>query len=188
MAEVYYMHVLPHCAIGPVAFSASLHVDAVTPNFLMQEQIDNGLGAGLLQTPWQVKDGFIDLPTKPGLGIESSRAQCSASTEYQRRAGRRVLSSGRRQHRRLVGAPERSRSHRSARGTHCPITVVHIQGVDGKCDRLVWNVRENPATFVVRLRRAAHDRQATHATGSLPSSRTCIVLCSPLASVTRSAE
>ncbi|SVC34519.1 uncharacterized protein METZ01_LOCUS287373, partial [marine metagenome] len=26
MAEVYYMHILPHCAIGPVAFSASLHV------------------------------------------------------------------------------------------------------------------------------------------------------------------
>ena len=87
MAEVYYMHVLPHCAIGPVAFSASLHVDAVTPNFLMQEQIDNGLGAGLLQTPWQVKDGFIDLPAKPGLGIELIESEVQSSTEYREELG-----------------------------------------------------------------------------------------------------
>lgn len=69
MAEVYYMHVMPHCAIGPVAFTSSLHVDAVIPNFLIQEQIDQCLGAGLLAQPWQVKDGHIELPSKPGLGI-----------------------------------------------------------------------------------------------------------------------
>ncbi len=70
MAEVYYIHIAPHCAIGPVAFSASLHVDAVVPNFLIQEQIDNGLGAGLFIDEWQVIDGHIELPTKPGLGFE----------------------------------------------------------------------------------------------------------------------
>jgi galactonate dehydratase len=70
MAEVYYMHLMPHCAIGPVAFSASLQVDAVVPNFLIQEQIDQGLGAGLLREEWQVKDGHIELPTRPGLGFE----------------------------------------------------------------------------------------------------------------------
>lgn len=70
MAEVYYMHIAPHCAIGPVAFSASLHVDAVVPNFLIQEQIDDGLGAGLFTEDWQVKAGHIELPTKPGLGFD----------------------------------------------------------------------------------------------------------------------
>ena len=70
MAEVYYIHIAPHCAIGPVAFSASLHVDAVVPNFLIQEQIDVGLGAGLFKDEWQVIDGHIELPTKPGLGFE----------------------------------------------------------------------------------------------------------------------
>ncbi|MYA71750.1 galactonate dehydratase [Candidatus Poribacteria bacterium] len=70
MAEVYYMHIAPHCAIGPVAFSASLHVDAVVPNFLIQEQIDAGLGDGLFIEDWQVTDGHIELPTKPGLGFE----------------------------------------------------------------------------------------------------------------------
>ena len=70
MGEVYYMHLMPHCAIGPVAFSACLQVDAVVPNFLIQEQIDGGLGAGLLREDWQVRDGHIDLPTAPGLGFE----------------------------------------------------------------------------------------------------------------------
>ena len=70
MAEVYYMHIAPHCAIGPVAFSASLHVDAVVPNFLIQEQIDVGLGDGLFIEDWRVVDGHIELPTKPGLGFE----------------------------------------------------------------------------------------------------------------------
>lgn len=70
MAEVYYMHMAPHCAIGPVAFSASLHVDAVVPNFLIQEQVDNGLGTGLFKEDWVVEDGHIELPTKPGLGFE----------------------------------------------------------------------------------------------------------------------
>ena len=70
MAEVYYIHIAPHCAIGPVAFSASLHVDAVVPNFLIQEQIDVGLGAGLFKDEWQVIDGHIELPTKSGLGFE----------------------------------------------------------------------------------------------------------------------
>jgi galactonate dehydratase len=70
MAEVYYMHLAPHCAIGPVAFSACLQVDAVIPNFLIQEQVDAGLGAGLLREAWSVRDGHIELPTRPGLGFE----------------------------------------------------------------------------------------------------------------------
>ena len=70
MAEVYYMHMMPHCAIGPVALSACLQVDAVTPNFLIQEQVDAGLGHGLLKEPWQVVDGHIELPQRPGLGFE----------------------------------------------------------------------------------------------------------------------
>lgn len=70
MAEVYYVHTAPHCAIGPVAFSACMQVDACVPNFFIQEQVDWALGNGLLQEPWQVKGGYIDLPTKPGLGFE----------------------------------------------------------------------------------------------------------------------
>jgi len=70
MAEVYYVHIMPHCAIGPVALTACMHVDAAVPNFLIQEQIDQGLGEGLFREPWKVTDGHIPLPTAPGLGFE----------------------------------------------------------------------------------------------------------------------
>ncbi len=70
MAEVYYMHTMPHCAIGPVAFAACLQVDAAVPNFLIQEQVDAGLGEGILKAPWKVVEGHIALPARPGLGIE----------------------------------------------------------------------------------------------------------------------
>lgn len=74
LAEIYYMHVAPHCAIGPVALAAALHVDAAIPNLLIQEQIDASLGEGLLQSPWVVRDGHIALPTAPGLGVEPDPA------------------------------------------------------------------------------------------------------------------
>jgi len=87
MAEVYYMHILPHCAIGPVAFSASLHVDATVPNFLAQEQVDAGLGAEILKEEWQVRDGFIDLPTKPGLGFDVNEETIEEYCEYREELG-----------------------------------------------------------------------------------------------------
>ena len=69
-AEIYYQHIMPHCAIGPIALAACMMVDAVTPNFLIQEQVDAGLGSDLFQTSWQVEDGHIELPTASGLGFE----------------------------------------------------------------------------------------------------------------------
>ena len=87
MAEVYYVHVMPHCAIGPVALSACMHVDAVVPNFLIQEQIDQGLGEGILREPWQVEDGFIALPTAPGLGFEIDESVLEVACEYTEELG-----------------------------------------------------------------------------------------------------
>jgi galactonate dehydratase len=81
MAEVYYIHTMPHCAIGPVAFSACMQVDAVVPNFLIQEQVDAALGGGLLETEWEVKDGHIDLPTRPGLGFEIDEKEAMQNLE-----------------------------------------------------------------------------------------------------------
>jgi galactonate dehydratase len=87
MAEVYYMHIMPHCAIGPVALAACMHVDAVVPNFLIQEQIDQGLGEGILREPWQVVQGYIELPAKPGLGIEVDDAVLQGECEYAEELG-----------------------------------------------------------------------------------------------------
>ena len=87
LAEIYYMHIAPHCAIGPVALAAALHVDAVTPNFLIQEQIDASLGDGLLREPWLVRDGYIELPTRPGLGFEIDEREAEQNRVYQEELG-----------------------------------------------------------------------------------------------------
>jgi galactonate dehydratase len=87
MAEAYYIHVLPHCAIGPVAFAACLQVDAVTPNFLIQEQADACLGNGLLEADWQVAGGHVELPTRPGLGFVINEREAQQNVEYREELG-----------------------------------------------------------------------------------------------------
>jgi galactonate dehydratase len=68
MAETYYAGVAPHCPLGPISLAAGLQVDAAIPNFVCQEHVS--LGVGYLKTPFAIRDGHIDLPTGPGLGIE----------------------------------------------------------------------------------------------------------------------
>jgi galactonate dehydratase len=68
MAECYYAAIAPHNPLGPVNLAASLQLDACAPNFLAQEFVQ--LGEGYLKRPFVVKDGYIELPTAPGLGIE----------------------------------------------------------------------------------------------------------------------
>jgi galactonate dehydratase len=68
MAESYYAGIAPHCPLGPIALASCLQLDASIPNFLIQEQ--GLLGVGYLKQPFVVKEGFIELPQGPGLGIE----------------------------------------------------------------------------------------------------------------------
>ena len=68
MAEAYYVHIAPHCPLGPISLAAGLQVDACTPNFLCQEQVS--LGEGYITEPFVVADGHVAVPTGPGLGIE----------------------------------------------------------------------------------------------------------------------
>jgi len=68
MAEVYYAAIAPHNPLGPISLAAGLHVDACIPNFLCQEQVS--LGEGYLTQPYVLRDGYIDVPTAPGLGIQ----------------------------------------------------------------------------------------------------------------------
>ncbi|MBW7462104.1 galactonate dehydratase, partial [Paenibacillus sepulcri] len=54
--------------LGPVNLAASLQLSANVPNFLAQEHAE--LGEGYLKKPFVVKDGYLETPTAPGLGIE----------------------------------------------------------------------------------------------------------------------
>jgi galactonate dehydratase len=74
MAEAYYVAVAPHNPNGPVATAVCLQLAACLPNFLFLETpLD--LGAPwrkeLLTEPLETfVDGYYELPTKPGLGIQ----------------------------------------------------------------------------------------------------------------------
>jgi galactonate dehydratase len=68
MAEAYYAAIAPHCPLGPISLAAGIQLDAAIPNFLAQEHTT--FGAGYLVEPFTFRDGYLDLPTGPGLGIE----------------------------------------------------------------------------------------------------------------------
>lgn len=68
MAEAYYAAIAPHNPLGPISLAAGLQLAASIPNFLCQEQVS--LGHGYVKTPFELADGYIPLPTGPGLGLE----------------------------------------------------------------------------------------------------------------------
>lgn len=68
MAETYYAGIAPHNPLGPISLAACIQLDATIPNFLIQEHTT--LGEGYLKQPFVVDQGYVQLPTAPGLGIE----------------------------------------------------------------------------------------------------------------------
>jgi galactonate dehydratase len=69
MADLYYAAIAPHNPLGPLALAASLQVDAVVGNFAAQELI-RGLGRPIIREDFHLEDGYIDLPSGAGLGVE----------------------------------------------------------------------------------------------------------------------
>jgi galactonate dehydratase len=72
LAEAHYVAVAPHNPTGPIATAVNVHFAASTHNFLILEYHpdDAGPRAELLQRPVQLKDGYLELPEAPGLGVE----------------------------------------------------------------------------------------------------------------------
>ena len=73
MAETYYVVVSPHNFNSTtVGLAATLHLCATIPNFLITEYFVNlaEIGEELATNPIKVENGYIQLPTTPGLGIE----------------------------------------------------------------------------------------------------------------------
>ena len=78
MAEAYDIAIAPHCPLGPISLAAALQIDFSCINALIQE---TSLGIPYnkdfdltyyLKDPevFGLKNGFVSLPTAPGLGIE----------------------------------------------------------------------------------------------------------------------
>lgn len=78
MAECYDVALALHCPLGPIALAACLQLDAVCYNATIQE---HSLGIHYNQendildyvadaSVFAVKDGYMSIPTGPGLGVE----------------------------------------------------------------------------------------------------------------------
>ena len=77
LAEAYSAWMAPHCPMSPVITAISLHLDAVMPNFLIQERLFlNDWREQIITEPLRVVDGYISLPDKPGWGIELDDELC----------------------------------------------------------------------------------------------------------------
>ena len=81
-AEAYDVALAPHCPIGPIALAASLQVNAICHNAFIQEQslgIHYNQGGDLLEylapdKGFTLREGYLDIPKGPGLGIEVNEA------------------------------------------------------------------------------------------------------------------
>jgi galactonate dehydratase len=80
MAEAHNVQVVPHNPLSPIGLAACLQVAASIPNFAIQEYatgFENGLftsstqhlGADIVDHVPSVVNGFVDIPTGPGIGI-----------------------------------------------------------------------------------------------------------------------
>ncbi|KAL6791507.1 2 oxo-3-deoxygalactonate 6-phosphate aldolase [Trichoderma sp. SZMC 28013] len=80
MAEAHNVQVVPHNPLSPVGLAACLQLDACIPNFAIQEYstgFESGvfsstaqhLGTDVVDYVPEVKDGFVEIPSGPGLGI-----------------------------------------------------------------------------------------------------------------------
>jgi galactonate dehydratase len=73
MAEPYYVAMSPHNYNSTtMGLAATIHAAAGMPNFLITEYFVNfeQTGREIVAEPWEVVDGYLPLPTAPGLGME----------------------------------------------------------------------------------------------------------------------
>lgn len=81
MAEAHDIALAPHCPLGPIALASCLNVDAVSYNAFIQEQsmgIHYNVGKSVLdyvhnKGDFAFVDGFVQLPKRPGLGVEVNK-------------------------------------------------------------------------------------------------------------------
>lgn len=72
IAAANHIGVCPHNPMGPIAGVVGLHFGAATPNFVILEESSGAVPwyDEVCSTPIERVDGYWQLPTKPGLGVE----------------------------------------------------------------------------------------------------------------------
>jgi galactonate dehydratase len=88
LAEAYHVPLAPHNTCSELGLSASLHVVAAIPLFLIQEGYLDGhiMPAGVARKSFSVDaDGYASLPQGPGLGVEMDEAMFAKINQDERR-------------------------------------------------------------------------------------------------------
>ncbi len=72
LAEAEYVTIAPHNPMGPVATAVNAQFAATAPNFVILEyKVDTeSPRKDLIKEPYEMRDGYLELPTKAGFGIE----------------------------------------------------------------------------------------------------------------------
>ena len=73
LAQAHHIQVAPHNAQGPVCTAACFHVDASTPNIMIQEVFEDfatPFAEKITDYPTNIVDGEIIIPDRPGLGLD----------------------------------------------------------------------------------------------------------------------
>jgi galactonate dehydratase len=78
-AETRYIQVAPHNPQGPVSTAAAAHLGMAIPNFLVLEYVLSPNRDRILRDPWPVTKGHLEVPDRPGLGVELDEDALMAS-------------------------------------------------------------------------------------------------------------
>ena len=81
LAEIYYMPFAPHNVASPIGTMASAHVCATVPNFLVLEfhWLHRDYWTTIITDKEDIiKDGYITLSERPGIGLELDEAVAQA--------------------------------------------------------------------------------------------------------------
>ena len=72
VAEANYVTVAPHNPLGLLSTAVCVHLAACIPNFLILEYRGDHdrPKAQFVDEPWRPVNGYLELPTRPGLGME----------------------------------------------------------------------------------------------------------------------
>jgi len=72
LAEANYVTVAPHNSLGLFTTATSVHLSASIPNFTILEynSMYVDIKGRFVDEQWVPVDGFMQLPTRPGLGLE----------------------------------------------------------------------------------------------------------------------
>ena len=79
MAEAHSIDVAPHNPQAEVSTMASIHLNACTPNAVILEHVHQNppWRYDIFDGKYNVANGYCELPTKPGLGLELNEAEAA---------------------------------------------------------------------------------------------------------------